>query len=87
MGFWRAYKAGPPSLASLALDVREHNEFRTGFINIDAFDPPLITAAGRSPAHARCSHSTYVEPDLFFYMFSKTIKNATNIFSEMFNIC
>ena len=34
MGFWRVYKAGPPSLASLALDVRENNEFRKDFIRL-----------------------------------------------------
>ena len=52
---------------------------------------PLITAAGRSLDHARCSHSTFFEPDVYttfakliFHMFSKIIKNA--IFSRVFNI-
>ena len=48
IGFWRMYKAGPPSLASLALDVRESNKFRTSVIDIDVFHF-LLNCSGKVP--------------------------------------
>ena len=94
MGFWRI-KGWWSTPACARLGGGEQNHSRRRFIDIDALTP-LITAAGRSLDHARCSHSTFFEPDVYkthskliFQMFSNIIKNHQNaikLFSQMLYI-
>ena len=70
-------KVSSPFVALARFEAIENNDSHRRFINIDAFYPPLITAAGRSIGRARCCHSNIFEPDVYKTL-ARIISFSTN---------
>jgi hypothetical protein len=98
MGFWRLYRLVNASSGSVVSEAEEILSL-AGVLLTSTLLTLLITAARRSPHHARCSHSNIFEPDVYettaklIFSFDKMIKNQqksskiiSKTFSEIFSI-